>query len=77
MLGAAYPNGVLVVAAGGNTWVVLSSWESSLQSPSTRALRPLLNMSPTIVMPPRIHCPEPPSSGMLNWAIVPPPELTA
>jgi len=34
-------------------------------------------MLPTIVIPPRINCPDPPSSGMENWAIVPPPVCTA
>lgn len=34
-------------------------------------------MSPSISMPPLIHWPEPPNSGWLNCAIVPPPACTA
>ena len=33
-------------------------------------------MSDTIVMPPRIHWPEPANSGWLNWAIWPFPLVT-
>ncbi len=57
--------------------MVVSSWDSSLHSASTRALSALSNMLPTIVIPPRIHCPFPPSSGILNWAMVPPPSRRA
>ena len=52
---------------GGNTEVVASSWANSLHSASTRALSALSNMlPPTIVIPPCIHCPDPPSSGIEN-----------
>ncbi|BDB39730.1 hypothetical protein [Mycobacterium kiyosense] len=61
------------VAEPRNTVVVAISWDSSLHSASTRALSALSNMLPTIVIPPRIHCPVPPSSGMENCAMVPPP----
>ena len=57
--------------------VVASNCDSSLHRLSTRALRLLSNMLPTMVIPPRIHWPEPPSSGMENCAMMPPPELTA
>ena len=43
----------------------------------TVACRPWLNMSPTMVIPPAIHWPEPPSSGTLNCAMLPPPLATA
>jgi len=35
-----------------------------------------MNMSDTIIMPPRIHCPEPPNSGWLNCAMLPRPSTT-
>lgn len=58
--------------------VVASSWANSLHSASTRALSALSNMlPPTIVIPPCIHCPDPPSSGIENWAMVPPPAWSA
>ena len=63
----------LAEVEAGNTVVVASNCANSLHSASTRALSALSNMLPTIVIPPRIHCPEPPSSGMSNWAMVPPP----
>jgi hypothetical protein len=34
-------------------------------------------MSPNMSMPPRIHCPDPPNSRWLNWAIPPFPFNTA
>ena len=33
-------------------------------------------MSDTMVMPPRIHWPEPENSGWLNWAMLPLPRIT-
>ncbi|EWS58236.1 hypothetical protein Y695_04712 [Hydrogenophaga sp. T4] len=33
-------------------------------------------MSDTMVMPPRIHWPEPLNSGWLNWAMLPLPLIT-
>ena len=50
---------------------------SSAQSASTRAFSALLNMSPTITMPPCDHWPMPPSSGMSNCAWLPPPATSA
>jgi len=58
-------------AGNGTKGCVARSCDSSEHKPSTFALRPWLNMSPTIVMPPRIHCPPPPRSAWLNCAIVP------
>lgn len=43
---------------------------SSEQTPATFAFSALLNMSPTMIMPPCDHCPIPPRSGWLNWACV-------
>ncbi len=34
-------------------------------------------MSDTMIMPPRIHCPEPENSGCENWAMLPLPWMTA
>ncbi|MNL52689.1 hypothetical protein D3C87_1758850 [compost metagenome] len=48
-----------------------------MQSASTFALSELLNMSPTIVMPPWDHWPMPPRSGWLNCAWLPLPAITA
>src|SRR6516164_284808 len=63
---------------GGNIAVVASSWANSPHSASTRALSALSNMlPPTIVIPPCIHWPDPPSSGIENWAMVPPPRCIA
>ena len=51
--------------------------EISQHSQSTRPLSWLLNMSPIMIMPPRIHWPEPPNSGWENWAAEPLPLSTA
>src|SRR5262249_7112373 len=44
---------------------------SSTHRPSTLAFRAWLNISPTMTMPPGIHCPRPPNSGWSNCAMVP------
>src|ERR1700679_2791370 len=45
--------------------------DNSAQSAAMRLLRPLLNMSPIMIMPPLDHCPMPPRSGWLNCAMPP------
>ena len=54
-----------------------SSPASSAQSASTRPFSALLNMSPTMTMPPCAHWPMPPRSGWLNCAWLPPPATNA
>ena len=71
--------GAVPTAAGTGAKIcwLTSAFDSSVQIPSTVAFRPLLNMSPIMIMPPRDHWPMPPSSGCENCAMLPPPALTA
>ena len=64
-------------ATGAKVRPAPTSPASSEQSASTRAFSALLNMSPTMTMPPRDHWPMPPSSGMSNCAWLPPPATSA